>query len=60
MSHDTKKHIGIGNFILYIYIYISNQGLLGNVVGKTLEDVGKAPKNCFQETKGCPKQYPRC
>jgi hypothetical protein len=58
MSQDIQKHIGIGN-ILY-FIYISNQGLLGNVVGKTLENVGKAPKICFQGTKGCPKQYPRC
>jgi hypothetical protein len=58
MSQDNKKHIGVGNTLYFIYI--SNQGLLGNMLGKTLGDVGKAPKICFQGNKGYPKQYPRC
>jgi hypothetical protein len=45
MSLDTKKHIGVEN-ILY-FIYFSNQGLLGNMVRRTLRDVGKALKICF-------------
>jgi len=45
MSWDTKKHIGVEN-ILY-FIYFSNQGLLGSVVGRTLGAVGKVPKFCF-------------
>jgi hypothetical protein len=43
MSQDIKKHIGVGN-ILY-YIYISNQGLLGNVVGRTMRDVERPQKD---------------
>jgi hypothetical protein len=30
-----------------LYIYISNQGSLGSMVGRTLGNVGKAPKKSF-------------
>jgi hypothetical protein len=43
MSQDIKKHIGVGN-ILY-FIYISNQGFLGNVVGRTMKNVERPQKD---------------
>ncbi len=54
MSQNTNKHIGVKN-ILY-FIYFSNQGLLGNMVRRTLRDVGKALKICFWGNKGDPKK----
>jgi len=50
MPLDTKKHIGVEN-ILY-FIYFSNQGLLGSVIGRTLGDIGKAPKNLLLRQYG--------
>jgi hypothetical protein len=35
------------------FIYILNQGSLERMVEKTLGDIGKAPKNCFQSNERC-------
>jgi hypothetical protein len=53
MSNDTKKYIGEtistrDANILY-FIFFLNQGSLGGMVGRTLEDVGKAPKKTFKQ-----------
>jgi hypothetical protein len=52
---DTKRHIGDimgikAENILY-FIYISNQGSLGSMVGRTLGNVGKDQKNSFDAMK---------
>jgi hypothetical protein len=52
MSQDTKKHIGIGNFIFYIYFK-------SRVVGKRgRKDIGgcwKGPKKLLSRNEGLPK-----
>jgi len=54
MLKDIQIHIGdVVNTMVKIFlhfIYFSNQGLLGNMVGRTLGDVGKAQKNITSQT----------
>jgi hypothetical protein len=57
MLKDTKKYIGdvvsikieiyiCINFLKY-FICIFELGVIGNMVGRTLGDIAKAPKNFF-------------
>ncbi len=54
MLKDIKNHIGdVVNARVEIFlhfIYFSNQGSLGDMVGRTLADVGKAEKNITSQT----------
>jgi len=54
MSHDTKKHIGIGNFILYIYIYFKSR-VVGKCGRKNIGGCWKGPKKLLSRNQGLPK-----
>ncbi len=63
MLEDTKKYIKIIASTkvknIFCFLYFSNQGSLGSMGGRTLWDVGKAPKKsiAFETTRGA-KEIP--
>jgi len=43
-------------FFMFYFFKISNQGSLGNMVGRSLGNIGKAPKKFLLRQQGAPKK----